>query len=55
MIDLLKVLKCATATDNNNLYKALGELSANEVRTVDDLREYLTKKTCDAMIKRAKL
>ena len=55
MIDLLKVFKVATAPEAKNLFKAIGELSTNEVRTVDELREHLPRKTWDTMVKRAKL
>ena len=55
MVDLLKVFKCATLAEVKNLYKAIGQLSTNEVRTVDGLKEYMPEKTVGAMIKRAKL
>ena len=55
MVDLLKVFKCATLAEVKNLYKAIGQLSTNEVRTVDCLREHIHAKTVGAMIKRAKL
>ena len=55
MIDLLKVFKVATITDVKSIYKGLSELSCNEVRDVEGLKEYIPKKTVDAMIKRAKL
>ena len=55
MIDLLKVFQYATPANAKVLYKGLGELSANEVRTVEDLKEYVHKKTWDEMVKRAKL
>lgn len=53
MIDLLKVFKSITAADAKLVFKALGELSTNEVRNIDDLRRHLPKKTVDAMVKRA--
>ena len=55
MIDLLKVFQLATPANAKVLYKGLGELSANEVRTTEDLKEYVHKKTWDEMVKRAKL
>ena len=55
MIDLLKVFKLATPTNAKALYKGLGELSANEVRTAEDLKEYVHKKIWDEMVKRAQL
>ena len=55
MIDLLKVLKCATTAEIKTLHKALGQLSTNEVRSIDGLREYIPKATVTTMIKRAKL
>ena len=55
MIDLLKLFQSATPTNARALYKGLGELSANEVRTVEDLKDYIHKKIWDEMVKRAKL